>query len=446
MTQRLRRKAYTPLVRMTALVGVICLLVNGMALFDDSSSSFTFSEVSAETSEELKAQKEALMAEQAELEAQRNDAAESLADYEAEKATIEEQIAIKIEEIELNESMTADLEAQIADKKTEIEAQDTAISEKEAAIETKQEEIETEYESLRIRLRELSQTNSLASTMQLLISGNEFTDYLIMTKMSELVSENTQELMDEMEAELQALADEKEALEQTREDLEAEKEAFELECQPYYEAKAELEASKQELDLLFSELTNVTDQLHQDIDTYNADIAAAEAETAEIEELIQEALAAEKADITPSYGGGGAMGWPASQCNYISSTFKFRWGRWHNGLDICGSGCYGSPINAAADGTVIYADWMGGYGQCVMIDHGTNANGDQIVTLYAHASALHVSYGQYVEKGHHISSIGTTGNVTGPHLHFEVRVNGSPVDPIGNGYISTSGVIINESL
>jgi murein DD-endopeptidase MepM/ murein hydrolase activator NlpD len=100
-----------------------------------------------------------------------------------------------------------------------------------------------------------------------------------------------------------------------------------------------------------------------------------------------------------------------------------RWGRMHEGIDI-GAG-YGTPIAAAASGTVIYAGWMGGYGNLIIIDHGGG-----IATAYGHQSSFAVGGGQ-VSQGQTIGYVGCTGHCFGPHLHFEVRVNGSPVDPLG---------------
>jgi murein DD-endopeptidase MepM/ murein hydrolase activator NlpD len=101
-----------------------------------------------------------------------------------------------------------------------------------------------------------------------------------------------------------------------------------------------------------------------------------------------------------------------------------RWGRMHEGIDIAAG--YGTPIAAAASGTVITAGWEGGYGNLIVIDHG---NG--LATAYAHQSSFAVGYGAHVSQGQTIGYVGCTGHCYGPHLHFEVRVNGTPVDPLG---------------
>jgi len=113
--------------------------------------------------------------------------------------------------------------------------------------------------------------------------------------------------------------------------------------------------------------------------------------------------------------------WPVN--GPITSGFGWRWGRMHEGIDI-GVPC-GTPIHAAASGTVIYSGWEDGYGNFVVIDHG---NG--LATAYGHQSAIYVSGGS-VSQGQTIGAVGSTGNSTGCHLHFEVRVNGNPVDPLG---------------
>ncbi len=108
----------------------------------------------------------------------------------------------------------------------------------------------------------------------------------------------------------------------------------------------------------------------------------------------------------------------------VTSPFGVRWGRMHEGIDIAAP--VGTAIRAAAGGTVIHAGWLGGYGNLVIIDHG---NG--IATAYGHQSSVAVGSGQAVAQGQTIGYVGSTGHSTGPHLHFEVRVNGAPVDPLG---------------
>jgi murein DD-endopeptidase MepM/ murein hydrolase activator NlpD len=101
-----------------------------------------------------------------------------------------------------------------------------------------------------------------------------------------------------------------------------------------------------------------------------------------------------------------------------------RWGTLHPGIDI--GVPTGTPIHAAGSGTVVWCGWMSGYGNLVMIDH---HNG--LATLYGHQSRIAVGCNQQVSTGETIGYVGCTGFCTGPHLHFEVRLNGNPVDPLG---------------
>jgi murein DD-endopeptidase MepM/ murein hydrolase activator NlpD len=122
----------------------------------------------------------------------------------------------------------------------------------------------------------------------------------------------------------------------------------------------------------------------------------------------------------------GEISWPTS--GYVTSEFGYRIHpiagnlKFHTGIDIGAD--YGTPIEAADGGRVIYNSWFGGYGNTIIIDHGKG-----IVTLYAHCSELFVKSGQLVVKGQKIALVGSTGNSTGPHLHFEVRKNGEPTNP-----------------
>lgn len=387
--------------------------------------------VSATDVDELRDQRQELLDKQAELEAKRNASAATLEEFEAEKEILQQQIDVKIQEIAVKQQLVDKLDEQIADKTHEIAVKQQAIDEKEA-------EIEDRFQELRVRLRAISKTGTVASMLQMVLSSDGYSDYLLKSKAMERISEQNEELMNELESELQVINTDKAA-------LEVEKAAFEEEKAPLVEAQTELLADKQALDVLYSEKNVVTEELNKEIDNYNAAIAEAEADANALQAEINKAIAQKY--NSSIYNQSGTMLWPAPTCNYISSTFKWRWGRLHAGIDICGSGCYGEPIVAAADGVVSLAGWCGGYGYCVMIDHGTNGSGQNVTTVYGHACQQpSVSVGQKVYAGDTIAYIGSTGNSTGPHLHFEVRVGGSAVNPITNGYISTAGIIVNESL
>jgi murein DD-endopeptidase MepM/ murein hydrolase activator NlpD len=160
-----------------------------------------------------------------------------------------------------------------------------------------------------------------------------------------------------------------------------------------------------------------------------------EAESRELATLASRAAAIGAAREAPSRtsapsrasraGGATRSGWVWPARGPVTSGYGRRWDRQHEGIDI-GVGT-GSPLYAAADGTVSFAGPMGGYGNLTLIDHGGG-----VVTAYAHQSRFGVRTGERVRAGAVIGSSGSTGNVTGPHLHSEVRVNGTPRNPRGH--------------
>jgi murein DD-endopeptidase MepM/ murein hydrolase activator NlpD len=151
------------------------------------------------------------------------------------------------------------------------------------------------------------------------------------------------------------------------------------------------------------------------------EIDALQAASNEIAARIRAAQAGRRGgpNATPSSAG---LIWPVA--GPITSPFGWRWGRMHQGIDI--GVPEGTPIHAAAAGTVIYCGWEEGYGNFVVLDHGGN-----LATAYGHQSSIAVACGQQVAQGQVIGYSGCTGHCTGPHVHFEVRIDGNPVDPMG---------------
>ena len=148
------------------------------------------------------------------------------------------------------------------------------------------------------------------------------------------------------------------------------------------------------------------------------------AQSASIAAKIRAAQAASVSPSSPVRSQASSSGyiWPAH--GILTSSFGWRWGRMHEGIDIAVGN--GTPVVAAASGTVIVAGWMGGYGNLVVIDHGNGVS-----TAYGHNTGVTVGVGQSVAQGQLIAYSGNTGHSTGPHIHFEVRINGAPVDPLG---------------
>jgi murein DD-endopeptidase MepM/ murein hydrolase activator NlpD len=158
-----------------------------------------------------------------------------------------------------------------------------------------------------------------------------------------------------------------------------------------------------------------------DRDGVLAEIAELERQSATLAATIRASQPVASTVVTGPTGGG-PLAWPVS--GPVTSGFGMRWGRMHEGIDIMVAS--GTPVGASAPGTVIYAGWLGGYGNLVVVDHGGG-----LATAYAHNSSFAAGVGQLVETGTVIAYSGSTGNSSGPHVHFEVRVNGTAVDPLG---------------
>lgn len=358
--------------------------------------------------------------EQADLKKQIASAKSDLADSKKTRDLYNSQIRNVQKQIDLLDKQVEDLDAQIKSKNATIADLETqvAANEKEAA---------TVRKMLGERLNAIMKRGNF-STLQLLMNMDNYADYLVRAKLMEKVSEHDQKSIEELEKRLAEITDTEKKVQ---------------------DEKAAVEAKKQEVETLRASSTGKKKELNT---LYTAANAAYKQDAAEVEALNKE-LEKTDADIKKllaSLNSSGSyvatsMFWPVPTVRALSSYFGTRWGRAHRGVDIANGSIpiYGQNIVAAADGTVIYANststWGGGYGYYCMVDHGRDSKGRQVVTLYAHCSVMYARVGQKVVGGQTVlAKAGNTGNVTGPHLHFEVRLNGTAVDPL-KGYISVNG-------
>ncbi len=358
--------------------------------------------------------------EQADLKKQIASAKSNLADSKKTRDLYNSQISNVQKQIDLLDKQVDDLDAQIKSKNAIIADLETqvAANEKEAA---------TVRKMLGERLNAIMKRGNF-STLQLLMNMDNYADYLVRAKLMEKVSEHDQKSIEELEKRLAEITDTEKKVQ---------------------DEKAAVEAKKKEVETLRASSTGKKKELNT---LYTAANAAYKQDAAEVEALNKE-LEKTDADIKKllaSLNSSGSyvatsMYWPVPTVRALSSFFGDRWGRLHRGVDIANGSIpiYGQNIVAAADGTVIYANststWGGGYGYYCMVDHGRDSKGRQVVTLYAHCSVMYARVGQKVVGGQTVlAKAGNTGNVTGPHLHFEVRLNGTAVDPL-KGYISVNG-------
>lgn len=357
---------------------------------------------------------DALKSQRDEITAQRQEKQAVVDQLEGEHATVlerklamDERNMYTIQQIQLNAQEIALYDEMIADKLKELE-QARALE-------------QMQLERYRERVRAMEENGNYGFLAMVLNTTNLGELLTAMDDIGEIM-ESDRELEDEYIA----------ARENT-EQVKAEYEAVKTELEA---RQAELRAEQEALEKDIEEATQLILSLEEDIANrqaeYDAILAAEDAANARIDELVAE-LERQRAAEAAANNPGGAVGngnfiWPCPSCTYITSRFGPRihpvTGAYknHTGLDI-GAG-YGAAIVAADGGTVILADVNGGYGNCVMIDHG---NG--YVTLYGHMSSYAVSEGQSVSQGDTVGYVGSTGVSTGPHLHFEVRSGGSRIDP-----------------
>ena len=313
-----------------------------------------------------------------------------------------------------------ELDDQIRQSESEIESLNGEVENLETQIEEltiKIEQVEKNYndneallEERLVTMYEVGETKYL----DILFNSAGIMDFLSNYYIIQQMIESDTILLDEIEQE-------KEEIEKSKNSLEEQKASIKLKKAKKEQLAVITQNNKTLKEQAVANLSEEEIQLQQKIEEYKS-------EESKIEALIK--LATNEYEYTGDYTGG-VMAWPiAKSGTYITSAYGVREHpiqgviKQHTGIDIGNAG-FGAPVIAAADGVVTMAGYYGGYGNCVIINHG---NG--ISTLYGHGQKILTEVGKEVKKGDLILEVGSTGNSTGPHLHFEVRINGSCVDPM----------------
>lgn len=407
--------------RLTALLSVLALMVC-------LSGSLTPAPVVAATSlDQLEAQLKDLQAKEKEIKGDLAAAGNDLSASKQRKELLDAQIENATSQISL-------LQQRIAANESDVAAKEAEIADTEALIAATSGDIVAVHKQLGDRLSAIAKTGNL-SAIQRLLNTDQYVDYLLKSKAAQCIAERDQKLMDELEAKL-------ETIEQTKAEMEVQKQELEGKRAELNKLKKQADAKKNELDVLSAAAQSEIRNLQATVDDYNDELASVkkkiEQADAEIERIIRESQSQGKYDQDMMY-------WPVPAVRNISSYYGPRWGSQHRGIDISNGPVpiYGQNIYAAADGVVLKVNytsrygsgWSYGYGYCVLIDHGTDSRGRKVTTMYAHCSAIpsYIREGATVKGGETvIGQAGNTGDVTGPHLHFEVRLDGERVNPYPN--------------
>ena len=291
----------------------------------------------------------------------------------------------------------------------QVDELNSDISKKEAELQKAEDEMKRLEELLRVRLVALYKSGEV-SYIEVLLDSESVMDFFARYQVVEQIMEYDKELLNSASVAKEKIEKAKLVLESSKERIERAREEKSL-------VKRNLDTYKGDRNLILRRLTYEEKELENVIDQELR-------ESDELNNKIRKLQEGSKRVYT-----GGAFTWPIEGWSRISSYFGYRIHpilkkkKMHTGVDLGAE--YGTSIVAASDGTVMLADWNGGYGKTVIVDHGSGKS-----TLYGHASRILVAEGQEVKAGQKIAEVGSTGMSTGPHLHFEVREHGSPVDPL----------------
>ena len=340
-------------------------------------------------------------------------------------SALSDDIANNMKKKELLDSEISVLSSEISNVESQISTYAELITQTEAELLDAQEREAAQYELFCKRVRAMEERGTI-SYWSVLFKADSFTDLL-----SRLDFIN--EIMDSDQKVIQDLQDLQAEIEEKKESLETQKAESEAAKAELVSKKSELNKQREAANALVVQLRASKSEYQEDMDDLSAE---AEAVQAQILKLSKELAAQQAAQGKPSNAALGGYIWPVSS-RRITSTFGGRASPGgigstnHKGIDIGGVG-YTTEIHAAKAGTVIVSQYSRSYGNYVVVSHGSGNT-----TLYAHMSSRKVSVGQYVNQGDVLGITGSTGNSTGPHLHFEITENGTRINPLKylTGYV-----------
>jgi len=366
-------------------------------------------------------------------------------DVEDEKAAVDARIATLQAEIDSAKAREGVLTTQLSSVVDELQAAQSAVDSAESSLDSLEAELAAEQarlERLTVlleeqteRLRQLEAAHLRAvrvlearvraiyvsqtpDVLSFLVSASSFDDLIDNWEFLERIGLQDERIATQVQRAKEKAAAERRATARTRRLTAASVSVIAARTEEARVVRDELAASRDTLLAARRLKSSALASARESREEYIAEVEALAAQSAALAAAIRDAQAGSRGSGVPSAAG---FIWPVH--GPVVSGYGLRWGRMHEGIDIAAG--MGTPIWAAAAGTVIHAGWLGGYGNLVVVDHG-----DGLATAYAHASAILVAVGQQVAQGETLSLVGSTGNSSGPHLHFEVRVNGSAVDPL----------------
>lgn len=321
------------------------------------------------------------------------------------------------------EKSIANYESQISTCEKYLDSYNQQIANINVDIDKTNAELDEAIKLFKKRLRYMYMTSASSGDMSILVGSEDFATYLSMTEFSKTVSSYDRKIMEDVKGLLG--------------DLNGHKTSVNTLIQEQNAARKSLANKKAKLDSQVKELKSLITSINAETGTLNAQLKQVKADMDAYENEIQQIIA-EASGTTTVFAG--KFLWPVNGYYYISSPFGYRTHpitgekqKLHKGIDIAGSGIGGKPVLAAADGEVMRAEINGsltsGYGRYVVISHG-KSDGVLYTTHYAHLKSYVVSKGQKVKKGQVIGYVGSTGSSTGNHLHFEIRKDGTAVNPM----------------